>query len=78
MRRGVVFEWPYSKEHFKDRYTRQSRRKACSTIVAHLSEDGLMFIRPTQNRSLTPREAARLQSFPGWFWFPVARSLGEN
>ena len=74
MRRGVAFEWPYSKKHFKDRYTRQSRRKACSTIVAHLSKDGLMFIHPTQNRSLTPREAARVQSFPDWFWFPVART----
>lgn len=74
MRRGVEFEWPYSKEHFKDRYTRQSRRKACSTIVAHLSKDGLMFIHPTQNRSLTPREAARIQSFPDWFWFDVART----
>ena len=78
MWRGVEFEWPYAKEHFKDRYIRQSRRKACSTIVAHLSKDGLMFIHPTQNRSLTPREAARIQSFPDWFWFPVARSLGEN
>ncbi len=73
-KRHVEFEWPYSKEHFKDRYTRQSRRKACSTIVAHLSKDGLMFIHPTQNRSLTPREAARIQSFPDWFWFPVART----
>jgi DNA (cytosine-5)-methyltransferase 1 len=73
-KRHVEFEWPYSKEHFKDRYTRQSRRKPCSTIVAHLSKDGLMFIHPTQNRSLTPREAARIQSFPDWFWFPVART----
>lgn len=72
--RHVDFEWPYSKAHFKDRYTRQSRRKACSTIVAHLSKDGLMFIHPTQNRSLTPREAARIQSFPDWFWFPVSRT----
>ncbi len=74
MRLGVEFEWPYSKEHFKDRYTRQSRVKPCSTIVAHLSKDGLMFIHPTQNRSLTPREAARIQSFPDWFRFPVART----
>jgi site-specific DNA-cytosine methylase len=43
-------------------------------IVAHLSRDGLMFIHPTQNRSLTPREAARIQSFPDWFEFPVART----
>jgi DNA (cytosine-5)-methyltransferase 1 len=68
--RNVKFEWPYSKEHFKDRYTRQHRNRLCSTIVAHLSKDGLMFIHPTQRRSLTPREAARVQSFPDWFEFP--------
>ena len=74
MRRGVQFEFPYRKDHFKDRYTRQSRWKPCSTIVAHLSKDGLMFIHPTQNRSLTPREAARVQSFPVWFRFPSSRT----
>ncbi|MEK7686748.1 MAG: DNA cytosine methyltransferase [Verrucomicrobiota bacterium] len=74
MRRGVVFEFPYDKENFKDRYTRQSRYGPCSTIVAHLSKDGLMFIHPTQNRSLTPREAARVQTFPDWFRFPELRT----
>ena len=74
MRRGIVFEFPYDKSTFKDRYTRQSRWKPCSTIVAHLSKDGLMFIHPTQNRSLTPREAARGQSFPDWFRFPQSRT----
>jgi DNA (cytosine-5)-methyltransferase 1 len=74
LRRGVEFEFPYDKSSFKDRYTRQSRWDACSTIVAHLSKDGLMFIHPTQNRSLTPREAARIQSFPDWFEFPIART----
>lgn len=71
---GVEFEFPYDKSSFKDRYTRQSRFKPCSTIVAHLSKDGLMFIHPTQNRSITPREAARIQSFPDWFRFPAART----
>lgn len=74
MRRGEKFAFPYDKETFKDRYTKQHRNEACSTIVAHLSKDGLMFIHPTQNRSLTPREAARVQSFPDWFQFPVART----
>lgn len=74
MRNGVEFEFPYDKSSFKDRYTRQTRFAPCSTIVAHLSKDGLMFIHPTQNRSLTPREAARIQSFPDWFRFPDART----
>jgi DNA (cytosine-5)-methyltransferase 1 len=72
--RGEVLEFPYDRESFHDRYTRQHRRRLCSTIVAHLSKDGLMFIHPTQNRSLTPREAARVQSFPDWFQFPIART----
>lgn len=74
MRRGVEFEFPYDKTTFKDRYTRQHRHRPCSTIVAHLAKDGLMFIHPKQIRTLTPREAARVQSFPDWFRFPVART----
>ena len=74
MKRGVAFEFPYDKSTFKDRYTRQHRERPCSTVVAHLSKDGLMFIHPTQQRSLTPREAARIQSFPDWFRFPAART----
>jgi DNA (cytosine-5)-methyltransferase 1 len=74
MRRGVKFEFPYNKASFKDRYTRQHRNRPCSTIVAHLAKDGLMFIHPTQNRSLTPREAARVQTFPDWFVFPEPRT----
>lgn len=74
MRKGVKFDFPYDKTSFKDRYTRQHRNRPCSTIVAHLSKDGLMFIHPTQNRSLTPREAARVQTFPDWFVFPEPRT----
>lgn len=72
--RGVAMEFPYDREHFKDRYTRQHRDQLCSTIVAHLKKDGLMFIHPTQTRSLTPREAARVQSFPDTFEFPQERT----
>ncbi len=72
--RGVEMEFPYDKDSFKDRYTRQDRNSLCSTIVAHLKSDGLMFIHPTQVRSLTPREAARVQTFPDTFIFSGTRS----
>jgi DNA (cytosine-5)-methyltransferase 1 len=72
--RGVEMEFPYDRAHFKDRFTRQHRDHLCSTIVAHLKKDGLMFIHPTQTRSLTPREAARVQSFPDTFEFPQERT----
>lgn len=72
--RGVEMEFPYDRNSFKDRYTRQDRNSLCSTIVAHLKNDGLMFIHPTQVRSLTPREAARVQTFPDTFHFSHSRS----
>ncbi len=72
--RGVEMEFPYNREIFQDRYKRQSSDSLCSTILAHLRNDGLHFIHPTQNRSFTPREAARVQTFPDTFIFAGQRS----
>lgn len=65
---------PYRKDIFNDNYKKQNPKKPASTIVAHISKDGHMFIHPNEARSLTPREAARLQSFPDSYIFPRSRT----
>jgi DNA (cytosine-5)-methyltransferase 1 len=61
----------YDMESFKDKYKKQKWVKPCSTIFAHLEKDGNRFIHPDsrQARTITPREAARIQSFPDYFEF---------
>ncbi len=65
---------PYRTDIFPDKLKKQNPKEPSSTIVAHLYKDGHMFIHPNEARSITVREAARLQSFKDTFEFPVART----
>ena len=64
------------KRVFNNSYVVQFWDKPSRTIIAHLYKDGNQFIHPDhqQERTLTVREAARLQSFPDDFLFSGSRT----
>ena len=65
----------YRSDIFTDKYKRLSRHELSRTITAHLARDGYWYIHPDQDRTLSVREAARVQAFPDWFRFAGEPSL---
>ncbi|MFC1592653.1 DNA cytosine methyltransferase [Candidatus Omnitrophota bacterium] len=63
-------------EHFRDKYRKLHSQRPSYTIVAHLYKDGNAFVHydRRQARTLTVREAARIQSFPDDFYFCNSRT----
>jgi len=64
----------YRADIFDDKYNRLDWDELSRSITAHIAKDGYWYIHPDQHRTLTVREAARLQTFPDHFRFAGSRS----
>ena len=68
---------PYSRRNgiFKDKYYKLDETQICKTITSHMKFDCNMYIHPWESRGLSPREAARIQTFPDDYVFTGAQNL---
>lgn len=55
--------------HHGDWIARLDATRPCKTIVAHMGKDTYGYVHPAEPRTISVREAARVQTFPDWFAF---------
>lgn len=64
----------YRGDIFDDKYKKLDWKERSRSITAHIAKDGYWYIHPEEPRTLTVREAARIQTFPDRFRFAGSRS----
>lgn len=64
-----ILKYKNREEIFKDKYKKLRGDEICKTITSHMRFDCHMYIHPIQARGLSPREAARIQTFPDDYFF---------
>lgn len=68
---------PYKSRNgiFKDKYFKLDETQICKTITSHMKFDCNMYIHPWEPRGLSPREAARIQTFPDDYVITGAQNM---
>ena len=68
---------PYTRRNsiFKDKYFKLEEDQVCKTITSHMKYDCNSYIHPWETRGLSPREAARIQTFPDDYFFQGSQNL---
>ncbi|GHT42106.1 cytosine-specific methyltransferase [Bacteroidia bacterium] len=64
-----ILKYKNREDIFKDKYKKLKADEICKTITSHMRFDCHMYIHPFQSRGLSPREAARVQTFPDDYFF---------
>ena len=67
----------YATDKYKDKLHKLDPDRPAWTVTAHLQKDCYKFIHFEQPRTITVREAARLQGFPDWFRFDGISMVGS-
>jgi DNA (cytosine-5)-methyltransferase 1 len=68
---------PYVRRNgiFKDKYYKLEENQVCKTITSHMKYDCNSYIHPWEARGLSPREAARIQTFPDDYFFQGSQNM---